>query len=278
MKPGTNDHRKRFCRTFLESHSPWDAEQFSWPILDIMSQECLRSIPGWTNLFQKKQQLSRVAAAYATTTNNALIRDAMTLLGQEYQRQATVLKKLISAYDIPRSATPNRPTNPELETDFIQGMHGECLDAFWRFGWFGLVQHHQTFPTELLEPWDRLLQEEARQLIFFVDWLSYQRARQRKRNLHLGGLPNLWSDRNKVLNSISAFGMKEDAEPSPLSPFLEKATAEEFLDTCLAENQRRMAGVDPDVPQPKLSITVAQVLREVVRLWPQRRETPTIYN
>jgi hypothetical protein len=278
MKPGTNDHRKRVCRTFLESHNPWNAEQFSWPLLDITSQECLRYIPGWTDLFQKKQQLSRVVAAYATTANNALIRDAMALLGQEYQRQTSVLKKFIAAYDIPRTATTTRSANPEPETDFIQGMQRECLDSFWRFGWFGLVQHHHALPTELLDPFDRLLQEEARQLIFFVDWLSYYRARQRKRNVDLGGLPMLWRDRNKILKFISAFGLKEDVAPSPLSPFLEKSTAEEFLNLCLSENQRRMAGVEAAVPQPKLGVATAQVLREVVRLWPQRRETSTIYD
>jgi hypothetical protein len=277
MKAGTNDHRKRICRTFLESHAPWDGEQFSWPLLDRGSQECLQHTPGWTDLYQKKQHLSRVISAYAATMNNPLVRDAVTLLGQEYQRQATVLKKFISAYDIPRTGTANRSSNPDLETDFIQLMNRECLDAFWQFGWFGLVQHHHFLPPELLEPCDRLLQESARQLIFFVDWLSYHRARQRKRRINLGGLPSLWHDRGKVLQYVSAFGLKEDAEPSPLSSFLEKATAEEFLDLCLTENQRRMAGVAREIPQPKLGVTTAQVLREVVRLWPQRRETQTIY-
>lgn len=277
MKVGTNDHRKRFCRSFLESHSSWDGEQFSWPLVDPISQEYLRAIPGWTELFQKKQRLSRVVSAYATTVNNPLIREAISLLGQEYQRQTTVLKKFISAYDIPRTATTDRPVNPELETDFIQWMHGECLDAFWRFGWFGLAQHHHILPGELLEPCDRFLQEEAHQLIFFVDWLSYQRARQRKRNLDFGGLPNLWRDRNKILKLVSAFGAKEDAVSSPLSPFLETATAEEFFNTCLAEYRRRLAWVEAGVPQPKLGVAVAEVLREVVRLWPQRRDTPTIY-
>jgi hypothetical protein len=96
--------------------------------------------------------------------------------------------------------------------------------------------------------------------------------------LDLGGLPTLWRDRNKVLKFISAFGLKEDVAPSPLSPFLEKATAEEFLNLCLSENQRRMAGAEAAAPQPKLGAATAQVLREVVRLWPQRRETPTIYD
>jgi hypothetical protein len=278
MKVGTNDHRKRFCRAFLDSHTQWDAEQFSWPPLDSVSQERLQSIPRWSEILQKKQKLRQVTTAYAATVNNPLIRDAIALLGQEHQRQATALKKLISTYDLPRTPRSGMTALQALEADFIQSHNGACLDAFWHFGWFGLAQRHQFLPVELLEPCDRLLQETTRQLIFFVDWLSYHRTRQRKWSLELGSLPILWRDRRQVLQSVSAFGFKEDQADSPLDPLLETSTAEEFLDICLAEYHRRMAWVDEDISQPQVGVVTAKVLREVVRLWPQRRETATIYN
>jgi hypothetical protein len=278
MKAGTNDHRKRFCRAFLDSHTQWDTEQLSWPPVDSVSQERLQSIPGWSKILQKKQKLSQVTTDYAATVKNPLVRDAIARLGEEQQRQATALKKLMSTYDLPRTSRSPLASAQALEADFIQANNGACLDAFWHFGWFGLAQNQHFLPAELLEPCDRCLQETARQLVFFVDWLSYHRARQRKWGLEWGSLPNLWRDRGTILQTISTFGFKEDQAASPLNQLLQTTTAEEYLNICLTEYQRRMAWAADDIPQPQLGVATAKVLREVVRLWPQRRETATIYD
>src|SRR5437763_582904 len=132
----------------------------------------------------------------------------------------------------------------------------ECIDSFFAFGLFALARRSGFFPSELIETFEPVMQEEARHILFFVNWVAWHR-----RNLAWWRRPWFWAkiaavwvclikERIGLARGVGA-GKDEIPQDNNFTLTGSKAVADidvapaDLLDNCLAENARRMQGYDP---------------------------------
>src|SRR6185437_14023480 len=131
----------------------------------------------------------------------------------------------------------------------------ECIDSFFAFGLFALAKQSHFFPPELVESFEPIMQEEARHILFFTNWVAWHR-----RNLAWWRRPWFWAKvaacwvwliRERIGLARGA-GASKDEKPQDNNFTLtgSKAvsdidiSAAGLLDLCLAENARRMGIYD----------------------------------
>jgi hypothetical protein len=206
------------------------------------------------------------------------VKGAITLYGKEQQRHGSVLEAFMQQYDTPVPALTPLPVPPKPDLAFIDLGYNAALDTFLDCGLFAILRQYQSLPLALLQTWDTILAEEARHLSLFVNGLAYQNTKQKAAFSQLfRGLPVLWRRRNSLLTLLGAFGEKEDPEDYPAAQrWLGALSAEQFLDLCLAEHQRRMQILPANLIQPQFSPALAKFTKEVLRVWPKRYSSSAI--
>jgi hypothetical protein len=144
--------------------------------------------------------------------------------------------------------------------------YGECLDSFFAFGLFELARRSGYFPPALVETFEPVIQEEARHIVFFVNWAAYTQANTMllakpwfaaKRLLHL------------ALNGMSRLGVVDGDQDDFATAGKESVGVDieigEFMDLCLAENDRRMARLDARLKRPMIMPTMIRFARRFMR-------------
>ena len=124
---------------------------------------------------------------------------------------------------------------------------------FFAFGLFHLARESGFFPPELVEVFEPIIQEEARHILFFVNWARYRQART-----SLPLRPGFAAARGLALvikgwNRLK-FAKRSDNNSSMTLRGHEslgiKIRPRSFLDLCLRENARRMARYDQRLLRP----------------------------
>ena len=192
------------------------------------------------------------AAADAAT--DPLIREAIALNAFEERRHKDVLENMIRFYGIAIAPdlAPIRLPNPEWA--FMQTGYGEAFDSFFAFGLFRIARDSGYFPHALVEVFEPVIQEEARHILFFANWVAYLQA-----NRPLSARPLFFARRLRALaekawnrlqfarGADNRSSMTMDGHKSlgiSLSP-------RNFLALCLAENDRRMSRYDARLLRPQ---------------------------
>jgi hypothetical protein len=270
IKIGTDIHKDFFCRDFLNSHISYDPETMDWPKLDSDTLDKLRAIPFWEEAVSIETRAGKMVSAFAKTIEDPLLREAIALQGQEEARHGRLLKTLITKYDLGAVARPGQPLSRQLEAEFIEFGYDECLDSYFAFGLFGIARQAGFVPDSLFTLFDPILDEEARHIVFFVNWIAYLETQRGAGAGWLRGLKSMGNYARSLKRQYSTFGRStnEGFTAKGALNFNINLTIEEFLDTCVAENRKRMSQFHPALLQPVLLPQLSVLVLKIIRLWP----------
>jgi hypothetical protein len=276
LRPGSEKHKTAFCRMLLDTHNPYKPAVIDWPRLDSEARDRLVSLPIWDIAVQTEGKASTRVLSYANAVADPLLREAVVLNGFEEGRHKQVLGNLVEAYSIPLAPEPEYlpPRHPEWA--FMVTGFSECIDSFFAFGLFAVARQSRFFPPELIDTFEPIMQEEARHILFFVNWVAWHR-----RNLAWWRRPWFWCKVVAVwvflvyerIGLARGAGASREESPQDNNFTLHgsKAVADidlsaaALFDLCLAENERRMAGYEPRLLRPQVVPRLIRFLRRFLR-------------
>jgi hypothetical protein len=145
--------------------------------------------------------------------------------------------------------------------------YSECFDAFFTFALFAIARDSGFFPPALVDKFEPVMQEEARHILFFVNWEAYRQVRSPlwRRPLHLwqGALGRAMQVWHRLHSALGARGSKDFTMKGHQAITME-ITPRGFLELCLAENTRRLDHYDARLLRPRLMPTLARALCHVL--------------
>jgi hypothetical protein len=272
---GSPEHRRGLARFFLDTHIDYEPETIRWPTLGEVERIRLVGLPFWQEAVSTESRTSGKVMAAAQLESDSELRQAIELQGFEENRHARLLAALTSHYRIPiQTPPPHQPRS--LENDFLLAGFGECFDSFFAFGLIAVASDSGYFSPELVQIFEPVVQEEARHILFFVNWVRYRRAqlpwwKRPAFRLRCGWLIlKQVAGRVKTAKTLGGSGDSNDAGSA--DNFTMRAhqelgsnlTLNGLLGRCLAENERRMAPYDPRLLRPRLVPTLARLLYRIL--------------
>lgn len=258
MYIGSELHKERFCRQFIDSHGDFDPERLPWPELDDASLERMRAIPFWEEVLHTERRAGRIVAAFAGTISDPLVRAAIELQGFEEERHARFLEAMIRRYGLAAEEKEVEPIGPSLYKAFVDFGYGECLDSFLGFGVFKIARQSGFLPDRLFEIFDMLMLEETRHIVFFVNWMAWQQAMRGRGAPWLRAVASAHYYARAIGRLLATIHRGRSAKDgtdfsaTQASVFLNGFTFRRLLEACYAENKRRMANVEPNLLRPRL--------------------------
>jgi hypothetical protein len=276
MKIGSEAHKELFCRSFMESHLEYEPEQLPWPQLDSATHDRLRSIPFWEKAFDTEREAGVLVSAYAEMVDDPVLQEAIALQGREEGRHARLIKTLIDRYDIEMGERPPIQLKSNIEDAFTDFGFEECLDSFFAFGLFGIAREAGFFPEQFFTIFDPILDEEARHIVFFVNWFTYLQIQRGRSFLGLRTTKTLWHYGRALRNLIEAFGGDDTSgagftATNANSFAMDDLTPESFIAACLEENKKRMSKFDKRLLEPQLMPRISSIALRTLQLMPKRK-------
>jgi hypothetical protein len=294
LRIGSSEHKELFCRTFVETHDPFVPAEIRWPDLDSEGLERLKGLPVWNEAARTEAATAVKVQSLGRVEPDPVLAKAISLQGYEEARHADVIQRLTRHYGIPVASFPPAPEPTDPTWAFLRTGYGECLDSFFAFGLFELGRRSEFFPPGIISVFDTIMQEEARHILFIVNWAAYLRAQRIWPLRPAFDARRGWNivaqafDRVKGALQMAGGGGKDDSEKkddSETAPrdasqdgFTLKShaafgnfTLRSFLELCLAENERRFSPYDARLLRPML---VPSVVKTVVKVLPKGSRKP----
>jgi hypothetical protein len=276
MQIGSQAHKARFCRQFIDSHRRFDPESLPWPELDDGALERMRAVPFWQEVLHTERRAAVIVASYAATIADPLVREAVELQGVEEERHARLLGVMIRRYGLAAEEREIEWSGPDLYTAFADFGYGECLDSFLGFGVFEIARQSGFLPDTLFQIFDRLMLEETRHIVFFINWMAWQEAaRGRDAQWWRAVVSAHYYARaiGRLVGTIRRGRCRNDGKDfsaTQASVFLDGFTFRRFVEACYAENARRMADFQSDLLRPRFLPALAGAALCGLRLFPVR--------
>lgn len=266
MRIGSGDHLTLFCRAFIDSHRAFDPAALPWPALAPAEVAKLRALPFWDEAIRTERRTGAKVSAYAALESPPLLREAVALQGYEEERHARLLATLIARYGIRVDPGPETALPRDLEWAFTRTGYGECIDSFFAFGLFALARDIEFLPHPLLDLLEPIVQEEARHILFLVNWVAFKRwqrpapARPLHRARCVAAFVGAAYDRARSAGNVAAggSGSKDGFTASGAGSIAGDFSLRDFVARCLAENARRFAPYDPRLLRPRLVPALAR--------------------
>jgi hypothetical protein len=271
---GSPLHREILAKFFLDTHLEYVPETMKWPELPETERARLAALPFWQEAVSMESVTSNTVAAAAQLEHDPEIRRAIEMQGFEEKRHARLLVELTANYRI-KIETPPPFRSDTVENDFLSAGFGECFDSFFAFGLFALARESGLFTPQLVDTFEPVIQEEARHILFFVNWVHYRRSQLKWRQRLAFRLRcarvilKHVASRIKTARTLGA-GTDSAEENFTMSAHQEiggSVTLHKLLDLCLRENERRLARYDSRLRRPQL---VPGLARFVYRVLPAR--------
>lgn len=265
---GSQEHKELFCRFFIDTHIKFDPAAIEWPELDEGSLKLLHSLPVWAQAMETERMGTCTIESWAERETDPLIRQAVTLQGQEEARHAVIIQGLTKRYGIALPTLPPLAVPVDPEWDFLRFGYSECFDAFFTGALFAIAKDSGLVPRALVETFEPVIQEEARHVLFFVNWEAYHQARspfwQRPWRLGRGALERVFQALKRLKIALGAHTNK-DFTMKAHELITTEISPRRFLELCLAENARRLDRYDARLLRPRLVPTIAKALCRVLR-------------
>jgi hypothetical protein len=257
IRIGSDEHVWAFSRMLLDTHDPYRPALIDWPKLSPDARARLTSLPIWNIAVQTEGKASCRVNAYASKTAIPVLRQAIELNGFEEGRHKTVLANMVEAYGIKLEPEPPYPEPRFPEWAFMVTGYSECIDSFFAFGLFELASRSGFFPPELVDTFDPVMREEARHILFFVNWVAWHRRNLAwwRRPLFQAKIMAVWAfliwERIGIARGVGGAEPQDNNFTVTGSQSLGvEVSARELLDLCLSENERRLSGYDSRLLRP----------------------------
>ena len=272
LRVGSEEHKHLFCREFIDTFHAYEPREIAWPELDASSLARLRSLPFWGEAVSSERTAGARVRAMADVEKDGPLREAIAMQAYEEERHAALLERLLDHYGI---AIPDgggeKPR--DAEWGFMRMGYGECFDSFFAFGLFRVASDTGFFPPGLISIFDGVMQEEARHILFFTNWAVHRRMK-----LPVVERP-FFMVRRALGLGLQAFGRVRTAfqlrETDAGDDFTMQVPNEigdvnlrTLAETCLAENERRLAAYDPRLLRPNI---VPRLVKTALRFAPGGR-------
>lgn len=247
----------------MDSHRAYDPQDWPWPQLDDISLARLRAIPIWTMALEVEIGAGVMLAGFAKTETDPLVREALELQGFEEDRHGRILQCMIDRYGL--TVTPQVQHQQPTRGAFIDFGYNECVDSFAGFGIFRLARDARILPDSLTSLFTRVLVEEARHIVFFINWVAWDRWRRGLHGPVAQALPSLVSYGAAVSRRVKGGAALQGTGDSPdtsldlFNDVVRDLTPSKFLRACVEENDRYMAAFDPRLLRPRVIPTLGKV-------------------
>ena len=283
---GSDAHRDAACRMFRDTFNPYKPSVIEWPVLDPEALKRLTGLPIWDIAVSTENKARARMTAYGATVGDPSWRSAITQNGWEEGRHREVLSNLVTSYGIKLAPETEERPPADAEWGYLVTGYSECIDSFFAFGLFEVARRSGFFPAALVDTFEPVIQEEARHILLFANWLAWHRKRLnpwRRARFELR-VVRAWAflawERIGLANSMDSRGANGGASDQAddkgasgrdnnftlrgsravsdvaLSPF-------SLMAICLSENDRRFAGYDHRLLRP---VTTPALARFAVRL------------
>ncbi len=271
---GTDEHKELFCRQFIDTHDPYDPKKTPWPELSGDALERLRGMPFWSEAISTETEVAKKVEALVPVQTDPLLREAIALQGFEEERHANLLAEMLRHYQLAEPTVSFDPLGPDPYWGFLRTGYGECFDSFFAFGLFSLAREVELFPKPLIDVLEPVVQEEARHILFFVNWVAWERAQQPwyAQPIHAGrcGLAmgaQVWT-RIKTAAGLAMGGDDGEEEDDFMLGVQEaldiSSSPAKVVATCIRENDARLAPFDDRLLRPKFVPGLARIAAAIL--------------
>ena len=267
IRYGSDEHKRLFCKTLLDTFNPYKPAVIDWPKLDQETENRITSLPIWDIAVQTENRAGLYVASYADLVSDPLLRKAVELNGYEEKRHRHVLSNLVEAYGIKLAPEPayERPKDPEWA--FMVTGYSECIDSFFAFGLFDAAKRTGYFPPELVDTFEPVVHEEGRHILFFVNWVAWWR-----RNMPFWRRPwfelkvlAVWVfliyERMGIASDVSNGTQDNNFTMNGAQQLGADIDVGQLIDVCLKENDRRLGIYDARLKRPRFVPFMARLAR-----------------
>jgi hypothetical protein len=265
LQLGGGEHLDLFCRMLLDTHDPYRPSTMDWPKLENEARDRLAGLPIWDIAVQTEGRARLNVATYATGITDPLLKQAVELNAFEEGRHHAVLSHLVRAYDIELAPEPEYVTPKDPEWAFMVTGYSECIDSFFAFGLFDAAQRTGFFPQSLVDTFEAVIQEEARHILFFVNWVAWHRRTMswwRRPFFELKVL-RVWLfliwERIGAARDIGNGVQDNNFTVTGANQLGANIDVGDLVRICLAENDRRMSRYDRRLPRPSAVPALARL-------------------
>jgi len=271
IRRGSEAHKILFCRTLLDTFDPYKPAVIDWPALDEEARNRLVSLPIWDIAVQTEGRARTNVATYAATASDPLLRRAIELNAFEEGRHKLVLSNLVAAYGITLAPEPPYAVKGDPEWAFMVTGYSECIDSFFAFGLFESAKRSGFFPEALVDTFEPVIHEEARHILFFVNWAAWHRRTMpfwRRPWFELKVLAVwlflIW-ERIGIARDMGSGVQDNNFTVTGAKSVGDDINVATLIDICLAENDRRMSAYDKRLLRPAVVPALARLARRFMR-------------
>jgi len=265
MRLGSGEHLNLFCRMLLDTHDPYRPAIMDWPAIEKGARDRLVSLPIWDIAVQTEGRARLNVGTYAAGIADPLLKQAVELNAFEEGRHQTVLSHLVRAYGIELAPEPEFVTPKDPEWAFMVTGFSECIDSFFAFGLFDAAKRTGFFPESLVDTFEPVIQEEARHILFFVNWVAWHRRTMRRWRRPFFELKVLrvwlfliW-ERIGIARNVGHGVQDNNFTVTGANQLGADIDVGDLVRICLSENDRRMSRYDRRLPRPSTVPALARL-------------------